>query len=190
MFYKSQKFEPYEQLWTQASNIVDKLAMWQDGPLHAVQSETLDKDVMALWREIFKLSKKLAGSAAAGVAELLLQKLDQYKPNIPLVIALCNPGMRDRHWVKVAEIVGFELHLDEYVTTLLISIFMLIINSSMTLSRLLGMNVMQHLRELETVSENASREYGLERALQKMYAEWKDVVCCCDFFFFFAVAKH
>jgi hypothetical protein len=33
--------------------------------------------------------------------------------NLPLISAICNPGLRERHWVALAELVGFEIKRDE-----------------------------------------------------------------------------
>lgn len=37
--------------------------------------------------------------------------------HLPLIAAICNPGLRERHWEALAEVVGFEVKRDE-VTSL------------------------------------------------------------------------
>ena len=35
--------------------------------------------------------------------------MDDFKQMLPLVAAVCNPGLRERHWVKMSEIAGQDL---------------------------------------------------------------------------------
>ena len=35
--------------------------------------------------------------------------MDEFKQHLPLLSALCNPGLRERHWVRMTEIAGQEL---------------------------------------------------------------------------------
>ena len=36
--------------------------------------------------------------------------------NVPLLHALCNPGLRDRHWQEISNIIGFEMGPDPTLT--------------------------------------------------------------------------
>ena len=40
-----------------------------------------------------------------------------FQEYLPLISAICNPGLRERHWAQMAEVVGFEIKRDE-VTSL------------------------------------------------------------------------
>jgi dynein heavy chain, axonemal len=39
-------------------------------------------------------------------------KLEDFSGHIPLVTALRNPGLRDRHWMRVSTAVGFPVKAD------------------------------------------------------------------------------
>ena len=44
-------------------------------------------------------------------------RVDEFKQHLPLLSALCNPGLRERHWVKMTEIAGQELKPSAVSTT-------------------------------------------------------------------------
>ncbi|GIY29723.1 dynein heavy chain 7, axonemal, partial [Caerostris darwini] len=86
--------------------------------------------------------------------------VEKFKEYIPLVQTLCNPGLRDRHWDQISEIVGFPLKPDK----------------STTLSKLIGLNLQEYIPQFEVISEAASKEYKLEKALDKMMEEWSEMM--------------
>jgi len=93
---------------------------------------------------------------------MLLQmktKVEEFRKHLPLVLTLFNPGMRDRHWLQVSEVVGFNLHPDD----------------NMCLSLLVKMNLEAYVSKFDGISEAASKEYLLEKALAKMKDEWEMV---------------
>lgn len=88
---------------------------------------------------------------------------------MPLVQTLFNPGMRERHWEQISTIVGFSLHP----------------TPDSNLAKFLDLNLEQHIPAFEQVSEAASKEFALEKALNRMKDDWKAVrsplstpLCC------------
>ena len=75
------------------------------------------------------------------------------------VHALCNPGLRGRHWEQISSVVGFSLEPD----------------SSFTLSRIIEMEVGNHRSELQSISEQATKEAQIESALETMRKNWQDL---------------
>ena len=72
----------------------------------------------------------------------ILLLLQEY---LPLVSILCNSGMRARHWVKMSEIVGFDITPD----------------AGTTLRKMLKLNLYPYLAQFEEVSVGATKVTAL-----------------------------
>ena len=97
--------------------------------------------------------------AQAAVATEIKKQVIAFKPNVPLVVALRNKGMRPRHWDDLSDAMGNRVQPDE----------------SFTLSNLLELDPLQHLEHIQKVSEAAAKEYNIEQALDKMLGDWKEI---------------
>jgi len=86
-------------------------------------------------------------------------KVESFREFVPLVRALFNPGMRQRHWLQVSEAVGFDIRPD----------------ADTCLSHLIDMKLDSHVDKFDGISEAASKEFSLEKALAKMKDEWQPV---------------
>ena len=86
-------------------------------------------------------------------------KVEEFKEHMPLVQTLFNPGLRDRHWDKISDIVGFSIKPDE----------------TSCLSKFVDMNLEPYIAKFEGISEAASKEFALEKALEGMKKEWAPV---------------
>lgn len=91
------------------------------------------------------------------VATATRDRIDKFKVFLPLISAVCNPGLRDRHWAQMSEVVGFELKRDDHTS----------------LDRLLGRRVEEKMDQLQELSDIASREFSFEKMLDKMSTDWE-----------------
>ena len=156
--------EPHVTLWQTAQNFQRSFPQWMEGPILELQPEQVEKDVGDWWRALYKLGKALAGlDGPLRVVASVKAKLDEFKAHLPLLHALLNPGMRERHWRRLAEQLGRSVQPNEMAT----------------LSSMLEQQVGEHLSAIELVSETASKEYSLEKALDKMLADWKPIAFEC-----------
>lgn len=78
---------------------------------------------------------------------------------MPIIQTLGNPGMKERHWEKVSEIVGFPIKVDD----------------DLTLEKIIDYGLNDYIEKFEAISEAATKENNLEKNLNKMIFEWQDM---------------
>ncbi|KAG2430891.1 hypothetical protein HXX76_009864 [Chlamydomonas incerta] len=152
-------FAPSSDLWKIASEFARSLPEWLDGPFTEIDAEAVAADVDRWWRSTAKLGKQL-DKEPLEVVTAVRAKLEDFQVHLPLITALRNPGLRDRHWERISTAAGFPVRAD----------------AGFSLSRALQLGLPKHLAAIEEVAEYASKEYSLERALDKMQADWAGVV--------------
>jgi dynein heavy chain len=129
-----------------------------------LNAEVVEEDIGNMWRNMHKLAKTFSDRPnPKRSAEITKSKLDKFKQHLPLLQTFCNPGIRERHWDRMSEIVGFDLKPEP--TT--------------PLSVMIEYGLDKHLEKLEEIGAAASKEHSLEKALEKMKSEWKDT--CFNF---------
>lgn len=60
-----------------------------------------DCQVQNLWKTIYKLSKLFAHPEFKGplrAAITIKGRLEKFKVDMPVISAICNPGLKERHW--------------------------------------------------------------------------------------------
>jgi dynein heavy chain len=156
--------DPYRKLWETVSSFQSDYARWMNGPFTNLIAEEVEESVSVMWRTMFKLIKVFNDqSIPKKVAESVKNKLDKFKTHLPLISILRNPGLRDRHWDIMEEIVGVSILPDE----------------GSSLSKILDLNLGQHVAHFEAISDAASKEYSLQKTVQKMKDEWEGVSLTC-----------
>ncbi|KAK7833315.1 hypothetical protein U0070_017314 [Myodes glareolus] len=148
---------PYEQLWVTAYEFSIKSEEWMNGPLLLLNAEEIAEEIGNMWRTTYKLTKSLLDvPAPRRLAENVKLKIEKFKQHIPVLNISCNPGMKDRHWQQISEIVGYEVKPTE--TT--------------CLANMLEFGFGKFVEKLEPISAAASKEYSLEKNLEKMKMDW------------------
>lgn len=78
---------------------------------------------------------------------------------MPIIQTLGNPGMKLRHWDQISEIVGFPIK----------------VSAELTLEKIIEFGLEDYIARFQVISDSASKENGLEKAMIKMVEEWKDI---------------
>uniref|UniRef100_H3AK49 Dynein axonemal heavy chain 3 n=1 Tax=Latimeria chalumnae TaxID=7897 RepID=H3AK49_LATCH len=150
---------PYEQLWTTVYNFQTKSEQWQSGPFQVLSAEEIVEEVGNMGRTIYKLTKTFGDVyGPRRVAENVKIKIDKFKQYLPIISCICNPGIKDRHWEKISELVGYDIKPEE--------------NTS--LMQMLEYGLSKFIDKIEEIGAAASKEHSLEKAMEKMKSEWTD----------------
>ncbi|EQC29095.1 hypothetical protein SDRG_13255 [Saprolegnia diclina VS20] len=155
-------FEPYNQLWGTAYNWLQSRKQWTQGSFSDVNAEEIEKAVETYGGTIGKAAKFFSSSgneACARIAETIKEQIGVFKPYVPLILGLRNPGMRPRHWAELSKVLGFTLELDE----------------SFTLNSIFRLNLLDQIDDIVKVAEAAGREYQIEAALNAMKTQWETI---------------
>ena len=91
------------------------------------------------------------------VADEIKSEIEQFRPFLPLIQSLRNPGMRNRHWEKLSAQLGIVIKP----------------KAGLTFSKCLEMGLQNHINEIIKIAEIASKEFSIEQALDKMEQEWE-----------------
>ena len=71
-------------------------------PLNTIDAELIEKVANDSYKTIHKCTRQFADiPACQDVAQEVKRWIEEFKPYIPLIQALRNPGMRKRHWEQV-----------------------------------------------------------------------------------------
>nr|XP_043909238.1 dynein axonemal heavy chain 3-like [Solea senegalensis] len=152
--------QPHEQLWNTALKFEANSQVWMNGHFRNLNAEDISEDLDSMWRTMHKLNKSFTDLVGpCRVAQSFRGKINLFKKHLPVLTTICNPGMKENHWDKISEIVGFEVIQEE--------------NSS--LLDMLDQGLSKFANQLEDIGALASKEYSLEQALLKMKNEWADL---------------
>ena len=79
-------------------------------PLIAVDAETVEKSVTEFYKIMHKSVKIFSElPSVQEVAGQIKVAIEEFKPFIPLIQGLRNPGMRARHWEMLSEELGISI---------------------------------------------------------------------------------
>uniref|UniRef100_A0A8D2PY76 Dynein axonemal heavy chain 12 n=1 Tax=Zosterops lateralis melanops TaxID=1220523 RepID=A0A8D2PY76_ZOSLA len=148
---------------------------WMDGTFLELNGETMEAEIDEFYREMYKLlrlfqqkqkkgpgeKKKMRHKAVKGNPTLtmcssVLDQIKEFKENIPTVSVFCNPGMRERHWQQMSDIVGYDITPD----------------AGTTLRKVLKQNLSSYLEQFTTISV---AEFSLEKAMHTMMETWDSI---------------
>ncbi|XP_023309976.1 dynein heavy chain 1, axonemal-like [Anoplophora glabripennis] len=152
------EFEPYKNLWGTASDWLRSYEMWMDNPILNVDADSIESCTTEMYKMMVKLIKVFADiEAVQSVAVQIKNEIDDFKPLIPLIQSLRNPGMRQRHWHKFEEETGITLMWTPIIT----------------FNDCLSLGIREHSDLIIKIAESASKEYSIEQTMNKMKAEWE-----------------
>eukprot|EP01041_Mallomonas_annulata_P000989 gene989-1935_t len=157
--------DPLDKLWNTVKSFVEKTHVWHESPLVEVDAEAAEKTAEELLRSLIKVSKEFdrmgeKRQTAKRIAESLQNEVKEFlQEEVPLMLLICNPGMKERHWTEIETITGIAVPKGEVLTV----------------NMMLELGLQHHTKEIEETCVAASKEYSLQIALDKMESEWKEM---------------
>lgn len=157
------EFQPYSNLWITADNWNKYYQSWMKDPLEtvdAVQGEKFVEESVRILTGVTRFFKDRNINGVLKIAQQVKQNFDEFRPKVPLLVALRKPGMVTRHWKAISDNVGFEVNpqIDNF-----------------TFEKILDMGLMKNIDFCVEVGERAAKEYQIETMLDEMEAKWEDI---------------
>ena len=155
-------FDPYAALWGTASEWVSLFDVWMKGLFVDLNAEEVEQKVDRYYNAINKASKyfvKMELVEQVNIVDTIKNQVNAFRPEVPLIVSLRNPGMRERHWAQLVDTLKVDLlPIDEKTT-----------------EQILAFNMKDKMDLIEKVGESAAKEYQIEQALDKMEKEWESI---------------
>ncbi|BBM97612.1 dynein axonemal heavy chain [Marchantia polymorpha subsp. ruderalis] len=152
------EFENCALIWHTAWDFLKVLPAWMDGPFSNLDAEEVQNNVEMWYKNSAKCCKVLTNESKI-VAEETKRRVEKFQENVPMICALRNPGMRDRHYKMLSERLGFEVRS----------------TPSFTVNAARDLELQKYMPILDEVSEFSTKEYGVEQNLDKMQGAWTGV---------------
>ena len=164
----SKKFEPYLQLWSTAFDWTKQHHACMNEPFAKLDPFAVEKNVDSFRRGITKCQRNntiKSNAAVLKIADTVSQQIDDFKPQMPIVTALAQEGMRQRHWDALSTKLSIDLDPNSEKNQNF--------NLTMALSPDFGLD--KHIAAISKEGEKANKEFQIEKALDKMEDEWQNV---------------
>lgn len=81
------------------------------------------------------------------VAQEIKRQIEEFRPFIPLIQGLRNPGMRNRHWDQLSKDLGIQVFP----------------KANFTFTKCLEMGLQNHVEAISKVAEIAGKEFSIEQ---------------------------
>ncbi|XP_028173233.1 dynein heavy chain 1, axonemal-like, partial [Ostrinia furnacalis] len=151
------EFEPYRNLWVTASDFLKAREVWFDNPLMYVDADSIEPLINEYYKTIVKCVRTFADMPKVQqVATTIRDDIDEFRPLIPVIQAVRNPGMKERHWNEFMEKAGITVTMNE----------------KQTFTMCLKQGMAAHGELIAEIGELASKEYVIEQSLDKMQGDW------------------
>ena len=160
----TKEFGPLDKLWTCAKEWVEQSHAWHELPLPQVDAEAAASKAGEFGSQLARVSKVLEKKGesrenAARCCKLLLQETKSFEDDeAPLMLLVCEPGMKPRHWEEIKSTTKLEFS----------------VTSGMNMMQLMDIGLNHYVHLIEDTCVAASKEAALEKALSKMELNWAD----------------
>jgi dynein heavy chain len=160
------EFDPYLNLWRIVHNWFTGIVDWKEGPfasVNAIEAQTFVEDgsrILGQVSRFFKDKDPIQYAAQITISESIKRQIDDFKPHVPLLVALRMEGMGERHWREITQKSGKEI--DPTMP-------------GFNFQWVLDHGFMSDLLTCQDVGERASKEFRIQKNLEEMKNQWETV---------------
>eukprot|EP00759_Apiculatamorpha_spiralis_P058927 PhF_6_TR948/c1_g1_i1/m.1750/K10408/DNAH; dynein heavy chain, axonemal len=151
------EFKPFSDFWLAANQWTEGFKKWHNDPFETIDPEDLETTVTQCNKTMLGLTKIMKDKPIFKLVEEIRKQTEDFKPVVPVAIALMNPGMKERHWQALSKALNTPLVLGETLTTL--------------------KDCYPLVKDKDVIVRNcevAAKEYQIEKQLKDMKAKWSD----------------
>jgi len=112
-------FLPYSNLWLTTNRWFTDSVKWLQGEwqqVNALEAEKFVEEGTRTLGQVQRFFKDRDITAVTKIASVVKVQMDEFKPKVPLMVALRKEGMQPRHWKNISETMGFTVEPDETFT--------------------------------------------------------------------------
>eukprot|EP00659_Diplonema_papillatum_P004074 gene4074-6331_t len=146
--YFDEKFD----LWNSLARWEEKKRIWGTTPLDKLDIVDVKQQIEELFAKSYKMNKQ----DGDGVTEKLLSLVSAEKQHLPVMEALGNKALRDRHWERIFEAMNKASPPER------------------TLDSMRAMGAFSHVAKVQEISSVATGEFGVQRDLDVVKNLWLD----------------
>jgi dynein heavy chain, axonemal len=149
----------YKELWLLAKEVADFIELCKETPWARIKPEGMEEIARGHTQSLKRMPRNVRESNAyAG----LDKQVKDFIKTCPLIAALRNSGMRDRHWQELMAVTGAFIALPS-------------VNPSLRLSDVLALELHNFSTDVEEITDKAMKELKQEEALAKLEKTWATV---------------
>ena len=156
------EFQPYLNLWQTANRWSENKVKWLQGPWNELDGGETEKFVEERQRLLMATTrhfKQRNQKAIQKIVEEVKAQIDEFRPKVPLMVALRKEGMHNRHWKAISEEVKLEIRP----------------GPGFNFKKVLDLGLLDHLEFCVTLGERAYKEHGIRKMLDEMSKEWETI---------------
>ena len=116
--------------------------------VNAEEAERIVEDGIKNLGQVIRFMRDREITGVMKIGESVKQQLDEFRPKVPLLLALRKRGMLDRHWDMVSKVMGIEPPIRP--------------DDNFTFERVLEMGLMEKVDKIVEIGETAGKEYQIE----------------------------
>lgn len=95
------------------------------------------------------------------ITDIVRLQLDEFRPKVPLMVALRKDGMKERHWQQISTEVGFTVKPT---------------GDDFCFQDILEMGLLTHKDQCVEIGERAEKEFNIENMLNEMLGIWDGIL--------------